>query len=193
VAVGLGLETASSNLTGWILVLIGVAFCMAGSVYLAVAPMRGTITAGRADRSLWLIGPGFLAALLAPPLEWVYLPPLLARGEPLQWAGLLLAAGGLALGLWVRQARHAAGDSFRLQGIGPYRFLRFPGYTALGLMTLGVDIGYSSLIGLAAGAILLAPGAAYRIQVEEKAAEAQLGDAYRTNAKRTTRLIPGVW
>jgi protein-S-isoprenylcysteine O-methyltransferase Ste14 len=58
-------------------------------------------------------------------------------------------------------------------------------------MTLGVAIGYSSLIGLAAVPVLLLPGLAYRMKVEERLLTEQFGEDYRTYIRKSKKLIPG--
>jgi protein-S-isoprenylcysteine O-methyltransferase Ste14 len=60
-------------------------------------------------------------------------------------------------------------------------------------MALGLCIGYSSLIGLAAIPVLLLPGLAYRMNVEERLLKEQFGDEYRAYARGSKKIIPGVW
>ena len=81
----------------------------------------------------------------------------------------------------------------RLVREGPYRFVRHPGYTGFVLMALGLALGYSSLIGLAAIPLLMLPGLAYRMAVEEKLLTEQFGDEYRQYTRTTKRIIPGVY
>jgi protein-S-isoprenylcysteine O-methyltransferase Ste14 len=81
----------------------------------------------------------------------------------------------------------------RLIRSGPYRFVRHPGYTGFVLMTLGVVLGYSSVIGLAGIVLLLLPGLAYRMNVEERLLAEHFGDEYIDYVRRSKKLIPGVW
>jgi len=60
-------------------------------------------------------------------------------------------------------------------------------------MTLGLAIGYSSLTGLIAIPVLLLPGLAYRMKVEERLLTEQFGDEYRVYAGKSKKLIPFVW
>ena len=76
---------------------------------------------------------------------------------------------------------------------GPYRYVRHPGYAGFMLMGLGIAVGFSSVIGLAAVALVLLPGLVYRMNAEEKLLIEQFGDEYRDYARRAKRLIPGVW
>jgi protein-S-isoprenylcysteine O-methyltransferase Ste14 len=200
ILVGLGLETTPGNAVGWILVFVGLAYCVGASIYLAASKMGNVLNVESSDRSLWLIGPGFLVALTAAPLEYMYLPPLLPRTHAVEFIGLWLIGTGLGLRLWMRWVlgQRYAGPlqgriSQHLVQTGPYRFLRHPGYASLGLMTIGLCVGYSSLIGLLAILALLLPGVAYRIRMEEKLLGERFGDKYRTYVQRTKRLIPGLW
>ncbi|MDP2995546.1 MAG: isoprenylcysteine carboxylmethyltransferase family protein, partial [Anaerolineales bacterium] len=154
----------------------------------------------KGDRSFWAILPGFLVVFFAPPIEWMYLPAVLPRTLWMQIAGLVLILAAVALRIWTRA--HLRGlysghvevqVGHRLVQSGPYLFVRHPGYTGFLLMTLGVAIGYSSLIGLAAVLVLLLPGLAYRMQVEERLLIEQFGEEYRAYALKTRQLIPFVW
>jgi protein-S-isoprenylcysteine O-methyltransferase Ste14 len=130
----------------------------------------------------------------------MYLPAVFPRALGMQIAGLMLILAAVALRMWVRayirglysghvevQAGH------RLVQSGPYRFVRHPGYTGFLLMTLGVAISYSSWIGLAAIPLLLLPGLAYRMRVEERLLTGQFGEEYRVYVRRSKKLIPGIW
>ncbi|HEY5269450.1 MAG TPA: isoprenylcysteine carboxylmethyltransferase family protein, partial [Anaerolineales bacterium] len=117
-----------------------------------------------------------------------------------QIAGLVLILAAMALRVWVRA--HLRGlysghvevqVGHRLVQSGPYGFVRHPGYTGFLLMALGLAVGYSSLIGLVAVPVLLLPGLAYRMAVEEKLLLAQFDGEYRAYIQKTKRLIPFVW
>jgi len=204
----LGLETLGSNILGWFLLVLGIAYPAGGVIYYFVRrePFWKSAGGGEAvreesgDRSFWLVLPGFLAVFFAPPLEWMYLPAVLPRLLWMQIAGLVLILAAVALRVWTRA--HLRGlysghvevqVGHRLVQSGPYRFVRHPGYTGFLLMTLGVAIGYSSLIGLAAVPVLLLPGLAYRMKVEERLLIEQFGEEYRAYALKTRKLIPFVW
>ena len=203
----LGLETLRDNLMGWILLCLGAIYPPGILIdYHARrgryrGPVAGTGGAEeRGDLSLWLILPGFLTAFFASPLEWMYLAPALPRTTALQAIGCVLFLAGVALAVWAQRSLRSSYTAYlavqggqRLVNSGPYRSVRHPAYSGQLLMTLGVAIGYSSVIGLAAIPILLFPGLAYRIQVEERLLTAQFGEAYAAYARRTRRLIPGLW
>ncbi|MCX6036968.1 MAG: isoprenylcysteine carboxylmethyltransferase family protein [Chloroflexi bacterium] len=204
----LGLETLGSNILSWFLLVLGVAYPAGGVIYYFIRRQPFWKSAGggeaareeKGDRSFWAILPGFLVVFFAPPIEWMYLPAVLPRTLWMQIAGLVLILAAVALRVWTRA--HLRGlysghvevqVGHRLVQSGPYCFVRHPGYTGFLLMTLGVAIGYSSLIGLAAIPVLLLPGLAYRMGVEEKLLLAQFGGEYRTYIQKTKRLIPFIW
>jgi len=204
----LGLETLHDNFLGWFLLLLGIAYPAGGVIYYFIRrePFWKSVGGGetareeKGDRSFWLILPGFLAVFFAPPIELLYLPEFLPRSLGMQLAGLVLILLAVMIRVWARlhirglysghvevQAGHQLVQS------GPYRFIRHPGYTGLLLMTLGVAVGYSSLIGLIAIPVLLLTGLAYRMKVEEGLLTGQFGEAYRIYARNTKKLIPGIW
>ena len=74
---------------------------------------------------------------------------------------------------------------------GPYRFVRHPSYSGALLTVLGVLLCATNWLSLACF-VLAIPGFAYRIQVEEQALQAALGEPYRDYMRRTKRLVPFV-
>jgi protein-S-isoprenylcysteine O-methyltransferase Ste14 len=204
----LGLETLRTNLHGWFLLFLGVAY-PAGAVihyFIRRVPFWKSAHSGevvleeKGDRSFWVILPSFLIAFFAPPLEWFYLPAVLPRMFWIQIAGAILILGAIGMRVWARA--HIRGlysghvevqTGHRLVKEGPYRLVRHPGYTGFVLMALGLAIGYSSLIGLAAIPVLLLPGLAYRMQVEERLLKEQFGEEYQRYSSNTKKLIPGIW
>jgi protein-S-isoprenylcysteine O-methyltransferase Ste14 len=204
----LGLETLRGNVLGWFLLVLGIAYPAGSIIYYHIRRepfWKSAQAGGRAreetgDRSFWLVLPGFLVVFFASPLEWMYLPGLMTRLPWMQAAGLGLILSAVALRVWTRA--HLRGlysghvgvlAGHRLVQSGPYRSVRHPGYTGFLLMTLGVAIGYSSLIGLAAVPVLLLPELAYRMKVEERLLTEQFGEEYRTYIRTSKKLIPGIW
>jgi protein-S-isoprenylcysteine O-methyltransferase Ste14 len=193
---------------GWILLCLGTAYPAGILIDHHAHPERyhGTVGRGhsdaeeRGDLSFWLILPGFLTAFFASPLEWMNLGPTLPRTTAWQVVGVVLFLAGVALVVWARWSLrsaytpHLAVHSAQpLVDSGPYRFVRHPAYGGLLLVALGVAIGYSSAIGLAAVPVLLVPGLAHRIQVEERLLAALYGEVYAAYARRTRRILPGLW
>lgn len=204
----IGLETLRSNILGWFLLVFGIAYPAGGVInyFIRHEPFWKSTTGDKTsreekgDRSFWLLLPGFLIAFFAPPFEWMYLPAILARTTWYQITGLVLILVAVALLIWART--HIRGqysghvevkNGHHLVTNGPYRIIRHPSYCGMLLMSLGVAVGYSSLIGLGGVAFLLLPGLAYRMQVEEKLLFEQFGNVYRDYVCRTHRILPGIW
>jgi protein-S-isoprenylcysteine O-methyltransferase Ste14 len=204
----LGLETLRQNLLGWFLLIMGIAYPAGGVIFYFIRRepfikmLRGaeSVVEEKTDLSFWAILPGFLAVFFAPPLEWFYLPPVLPRSLLIQIAGLVFILASLVLRVWARA--HIRGlytghvqiqKDHQLVQSGPYHLVRHPGYSGFLLMALGVVVGYSSWIGLAAIPLLFLPGLAYRMKVEERLLLEQFGEEYRAYAKRSKKLIPGIW
>jgi len=76
---------------------------------------------------------------------------------------------------------------------GPYRWMRHPSYTG-GLVTfLGLGLAFANWLSLVVMLILVFVGYTYRMNVEEKALIASLGDEYLEYSRQTKRLIPGIY
>jgi protein-S-isoprenylcysteine O-methyltransferase Ste14 len=204
----LGLDTLGENILGWFLLLLGIAYPAGSVIYYFIRhePFwksignRLPVREEKGDRSFWLILPGFLTAFFAPPLEWMYLPDILPRCVGMQITGLSLILIGVVVRIWSRAyirelySGHVEVQiDHRLVQSGPYRFVRHPGYTGFLLITLGVVLGYSSVIGTAGIVLLLLPGLAYRMQVEERLLAEHFGEEYIGYVRRSKRLIPGIW
>jgi len=204
----LGLDTLRENILGWFLLIFGIAYPTGGVIYYFIRREPFWKSSGNGnvareengDRSFWLILPGFLAVFFGPPLEWIYLPGIFTRSIWMQITGLTMILVAVGLRIWARA--HIRGlysghvevwaDSSMIQS-GPYRCIRHPGYAGFLLLALGMAIGYTSWIGLAAVLVLLLPGLAYRMRVEEKLLTEQFGEAYRQYIHKTKALIPGIW
>ena len=127
------------------------------------------------------------------------MPAVLPRTLWIQITGLVLVLSALALQVWPRVQMRGlytghveVGAGQQLVQNGPYRFIQHPGYTGFLLLAIGLSAGYASLIGLAAIPVLLLPGLAYRMRVEERLLAEQYGGQYRSYARRTRKLIPGI-
>ncbi len=130
----------------------------------------------------------------------MYLRAVLPRNLWMQIAGIVLILAAITLHVWVRahlrglysgHVEVVAGHT--LVQSGPYRCIRHPGYAGFLLMAIGLALGFSSLIGLAAVPCLLLPGLACRMKIEEALLSEQFGEQYRDYAGKSKRLIPGIW
>ena len=192
----LGFETIRENWMGGVLIVVGFATMVGGAIYLWATQGEVNLREELGDLSLWLLAPALLTVFLAPPLEYLYLAEIVPRGLAMQLIGLAFILAGIALCIWMRSALKGMGyrkAGRRLIQSGPYRFMRHPGYAAFVLLVFGLCLGYSSLIGLVAASLLLWPGLAYRMKVEEQPLIERFGDEYRAYAQRTKQVIPALW
>ncbi len=202
----LGLKTLSQNLLGWFLLATGAAYPASALASYAIrkTPLWGirgkAVHEEKGDLSFWAILPGMAAAFFLPPVEYLWMPAALPRSEAMQWAGLGLALAGVGLGIWARtrirsqysgHLQTQAGSHLVTQG--PYRCIRHPSYAGFLLVVLGVATGYGSVLGLGAILLLILPGLAYRMKVEEDILVQQFHEEYLDYKSRTKRLIPGIW
>ena len=138
------------------------------------------------------------AGLAAPLLNRLRIGRL--RTHPVADTGIALMLMGLAVRVWsartlgrfyTRTLRVTEGQS--VITVGPYRWVRHPGYAADTVLWLGFGLAAKNL--LVAGSILVAMLAAYtrRIAVEEVMLNEQFGEAYAEYVRHTARLLPGVF
>jgi protein-S-isoprenylcysteine O-methyltransferase Ste14 len=76
---------------------------------------------------------------------------------------------------------------------GPYAWVRHPMYVGGALMFLTMPLQLGSWLGIAGAVLVVLPGLAFRIVMEERTLTAEL-EGYRAYTARVRwRLIPGVW
>ncbi len=194
----LGAETAGSHPTGWLLVAGSAAFLAIGALRAAWPSERAPLQTNRSW--LWLALGGSLGVCLAGPAEHLIGAELLPAAEALEPAGAICTAGGVALAAWAQRARgrlHRWDEEGRRLAEwawgGPYNILRYPGFAALIILTLGLALGYGSLAACAFVAFLILPALVLQIRCEERRKRALCGEAYRRYAAHTARLVPGFW
>jgi protein-S-isoprenylcysteine O-methyltransferase Ste14 len=116
---------------------------------------------------------------------------------PLRWIGLVLIALGIAFSLWAiaTLGRHYDLEleihrDHELVRTGPYRFVRHPVYTGLGLHFAGACLATGNLL-LIAGTLLGTYPALYlRAKTEERLLRERFGAAYDEYARRVGMLVP---
>lgn len=204
----LGWTTVQTNLMGWFLLLVGGAYLIGVVVVYWFRRERfwgpragGTmLKEEHDDRSFWLIVIGMIAAFFLPPLEYLFIPAVIPRAAWLQVTGLILIVLGTALFIWARRTlgKFYSGHVSVVAGqplvqSGPYRFIRHPAYAGYFLMSLGIALGYSSLLGFAAIILLLLPVTIYRLHLEDKFLAEHFGEEFKQYAAATKRLLPGIW
>jgi protein-S-isoprenylcysteine O-methyltransferase len=126
--------------------------------------------------------------------------PRLVPGVPWWWSGAGLFAAGTALRWWsiVHLGRLFSVDvaiarDHRVVETGPYRFVRHPSYTGLLLQCAGLGVVLGTALSLF---VIIVPTflvLLHRIRLEERALLANFGKDYEVYARRTKRLLPGVF
>jgi protein-S-isoprenylcysteine O-methyltransferase Ste14 len=204
----LGLATIRSNLLGWFLLVSGLIYFLG---ILIVYWVRGIqfwrprakgemIKEERNDWSFWFIVAGMIATFYLSPLEYLFFKVFLPNNIWTQVTGLFLIILGSVLFVWARRtlgnfySGHVSViESQPLIRTGPYRFIRHPAYAGYVLITLGLALGYSSFAGFTAILMLVLPSMIYRIHVEDKLLAGHFGKQFENYARRTKRLLPGIW
>ena len=123
--------------------------------------------------------------------------PELDVPEPLRWVGLALVVLGIAFALWAiaTLGRHYDLEleihrDHELVRNGPYRFVRHPLYTGLGLHFAGACLATGNLV-LIAGTVLVTYPALYlRAKTEERLLRGQFGAEYDEYAREVGMLVP---
>ena len=123
--------------------------------------------------------------------------PELDVPEPLRWVGLAMVVLGIAFSLWAiaTLGRHYDLEleihrDHELVRNGPYRFVRHPVYTGLGLHFIGACLATGNLV-LVAGTIQVTFPALYlRAKTEERLLRDQFGPAYDAYAREVGMLVP---
>jgi len=204
----LGWATIQNNLLGWFLLITGFVYFFGVVIVYWIRKIQfwepqaegEMIHEERNDWSFWFIVLGMIAAFYLPPLEYLFFTVVLPRVFWMQIVALLLIFLGSALFIWARRVlgKFYSGHVSVIEGQklvqhGPYHFVRHPAYAGYIFITLGLALGYSSLMGLAAILFFLLPAVIYRIHVEDKLLAEHFGGQFKDYASRTNRLIPGIW
>jgi len=178
--------------------LVGV-WAVAGMTLAFLKPVRTQeVVRATAESRLALVGLG-LIPLVTPPLAawgerlalW-----LLPGGDALRWAGVGLAAVGLATRI---AAMMRLGPRFSplvavqrvhdLETHGLYGMVRHPGYVGSWLAALGAVLAFGSGLGLAPLALFTVL-LGQRVRREELLMDAQFGEAWRMYRSRTGAFVP---
>lgn len=115
-------------------------------------------------------------------------------------AGLLVLLLGrlLRMHCWKMLGKHFTGDvrASADQPViedGAYRWVRHPSYTGGIVMYLGTGIALTNWLSAALMFLAGAVGYVYRVGVEERALQANLGGRYQEYMRRTKRFVPFVF
>jgi protein-S-isoprenylcysteine O-methyltransferase Ste14 len=123
--------------------------------------------------------------------------PELAIAEPLRWIGLALTVAGVGLSLWAiaTLGRHYDLEleihrDHELVRSGPYRLVRHPVYTGLGLHFLGACLSTGNLLFIAGTLLGTYPALFLRARTEERLLRERFGATYDEYARRVGMLVP---
>lgn len=199
--------SAPRALVGWTLLAWGLAEIML-RLRLMVRPglrarLRQWPTIARARARDWtfaviviLLAAAVLFAAWAARFRWAATGggwPVVAVGETVLAVGVALRLSAiLTLDRFFTFVVGIADDHQVIRD-GPYRVVRHPGYAGALLALLGFGIALENW--LSAVVMLVVPPLvlAVRIRFEESALVGALGEEYRSYARRTAGLIPGIW
>jgi protein-S-isoprenylcysteine O-methyltransferase Ste14 len=128
---------------------------------------------------------------------WLRPGPEVAIPEALQWLGVAATLLGIAFSLWAMMAlgRHydlvlEVHEDHELVRRGPYRVVRHPVYTGLGLHFAGVCLATGNVL-LVVGTLLVTYPAFYlRAHAEERLLREQFGAQYENYAREVPMLLP---
>jgi protein-S-isoprenylcysteine O-methyltransferase Ste14 len=117
--------------------------------------------------------------------------------QPVRWVGLALVVLGVGVALWAiaTLGRHYDLEleihrDHELVRVGPYRFVRHPIYTGLGLHFAGACLATGNVL-LAAGTLLVTfPSLYLRAKTEERLLRERFGAAYDEYAREVGMLVP---
>jgi protein-S-isoprenylcysteine O-methyltransferase Ste14 len=124
---------------------------------------------------------------------------VLPGGDVTRYSGLGLFVAGFALSTWAQAhlGRYFSGhitlqEEHRLITDGPFTHIRHPRYAGLMLLFLGLALIFRSTTGAAAG-VVSALLFLTRIPREEALMARTFGDTWAAYARRTKRLLPGIY
>ena len=124
---------------------------------------------------------------------------VLLPGDLWRWPGVAMAAMGNFLALWAPahlgrnfSAYVTIQEGHTLVTDGPFAVVRHPRYLGIIVFSIGYSMVHRSALGLAL-ALVLAVALVSRLKAEEALLAEHFGEAWDSYAKRTKRLIPGVW
>ena len=142
--------------------------------------------------------------------EFVILPLVCALDARLRWSGdltiwlhalgVFLYALGLAIFGWAMVSNAYFSTTVRIQKerghqvcrVGPYRFVRHPGYAGTVFQSLGISVLLGSVYGLIPGMVAVAL-IVLRTRLEDRMLGKELEGYVEYSQATRYRLVPGVW
>lgn len=111
--------------------------------------------------------------------------------------GLLMMIAGLLIRYWAARTLGAfytrtlrVNSNHQIVDVGPYHYVRNPGYLGLLLLFIGSGLAASNWLVIVAITVVMLAAYIYRIRTEEAMLTSAFGDVYRSYIARTWRLIP---
>ena len=175
---------------------------LVGSVLAESRRFRGDSGRRFGDRTYWRLQGWQLVGLLLGVLVAKAVPGAALPGPAWAWPVLGCAVGLVGVGVrwWAIRTLGArftrdlqVATDHEIVVDGPYRLVRHPSYTGAILMFAGVGVGLGNALSLALCLVLPAIGYLERIPREEELLRRELGEPYADYARRTRRLVPGVY
>jgi len=111
---------------------------------------------------------------------------LVMIGIAIRWTAILTLRRYFTINVMIQEGHE-------LIDRGIYAMVRHPSYSGVMVSVIGLGVAFGNWLSLAVLTIAGFAGLAYRIAVEERALVDHFGDRYRHYARRTKRLIPGVY
>jgi protein-S-isoprenylcysteine O-methyltransferase Ste14 len=204
----LGIETLRTNALGWFLILTGIVYAVGIAIDGYVrkdefwrAKQNGdNLQEERGDRSFWPIALGIMVVFFISPVEYLYFLTFQLHTLWTETISMGLVILGSILFVWAQRTlgAHYSGHvsvkkEHELVQSGPYCIIRHPAYAGYVLMALGLALGYSSVLGFVSTLFILLPAAVYRIRVEDRMLAEHFGTQFEKYARKTKRLLPGIW
>lgn len=161
--------------------------------------VRASAADGGTARCLTLVGLSSAGAALAVS-GWANQVSWLAASGGVLFAGLGVTALGAGLRFWAIQA---LGSSFTLtlqvppaQSLvqaGPYRYIRHPSYLGGEMALFGLGLTFGNALSAALMSLPMLAAHLWRMSLEERMMAAALGPAWQQYARKTARMIPGIF
>jgi len=111
---------------------------------------------------------------------------LIAAGIVIRWSAILTLRRYFTVDVAIQQGHE-------LVERGIYSVVRHPSYSGALISFAGLGLAFRNWLSVAVVIITTVAALSYRIAVEERALIDHFGDSYRDYARRTKRLIPGVY
>ena len=162
----------------------------------------GVVQSRKNAREVVLLAFAWIGFLI--PLIWVVSPAFSFAEYPLRLVPFVGGVVCLIAGLWWFYRSHAdlganwsvtleIRENHRLVTHGIYQSVRHPMYLALFVYAMGQALVLPNWVAGPAYLLVVAILYAFRVGPEEKMMLETFGDEYKSYAKKTKRLVPGVW